>query len=439
MNILNHGRKTLVITNSGKSAIWIVADRVSVSAQGELPRYSDINVMLSAGKKHGAKDILILRSVEIRELDVKLDPNMDEEDRRSAIEFAAERGDGEQAGTQRFSWLAGTPGGYRCGVLLSRFDADAVMNETERARKGKLSFLGFVNLKHLLLYYHFSKREYHGSVFLFLAENQGGLAYIEQDRIIFRTLPFGSPEPDDNGEWVQKAERRLTVLKGRDVRLYSPEAMPELCEQIRSLTNAASVQDADWEDSLNRSVILFLSSGRKMISPALPPPKPKDPNYPGTVIAFLMIGATVLSFLYLTVRNQTVIAQYRNDLKENREAGARIKSEQNKLNQLEQEFGREQELSRLLKEKQRVSANFLLIVNLLERYSLQYTRITSIEEFRDGISISGESTWQPDLSRFLSHFEGELSRNKLSFYPDGLSKEKDGRILFRAHITSGGK
>lgn len=438
MNILERSRMTLIVSDMGNSLTWFVVDRAAVIARSVVPSHTEIRQILAEGKKHGAKAVLFLHFAEIRELEVKLDANMDEEDRHAAVEFAAERSDTEP-GTHRFSYLAGSFGDCRTGVLLSRVAVDDVAGAMAKTQHEHMKFLGIANFKQLLLFRHFSDRELKNDVFLFLAENQGALAYPDHDRIVFRSLPFGIPGEDENEEWAQKAERRLTALKGKSVRLYSPDASEELCERIRTMTNAVSFQPEPWDEALNESAIAFLKSGNSMIVPALPPPKPKDPNHPGTVIALLMIAATVISFLYLTTRNESLKTRYKSELAKNSGISARISSEQAKLMQLEQDLSNEQELFRMMLDKQRVSADYLLVVNLLERYSLQYTRITSIEEYRDGISITGESTWQPDLSRFLSHFEGELSRNKFSFHPDELSKDQDGRITFRAHITAGGK
>ena len=79
-------------------------------------------------------------------------------------------------------------------------------------------------------------------------------------------------------------------------------------------------------------------------------------------------------------------------------------------------------------------------MNLLARTPVQlkkYNRITSIEELANGIYFSGESIWQPDLSNFFTLIERELSKYSLTLISDGLSKEENGRIIFRAHVSAG--
>lgn len=115
-----------------------------------------------------------------------------------------------------------------------------------------------------------------------------------------------------------------------------------------------------------------------------------------------------------------------------------VKRERDSLASLEKQLLNQQNIYFVMKRKHRVSPDFLLVVNLLGRYSLQYSRITSVTEKSTGIYMEGESVWQPDLSSFFTHFEGELSKYKLSLFSDGLSKDKDGRIIFRSHVAPSG-
>ncbi len=438
-NLFRKRNKTLIVADEGAGLRGIVVDGAAIGTDNRFAADTALKTILDFGKKQGADSVLFLRASDVREIEVRLGPGLDAEERHSAIEYAAASNLGDHSGNQRVSYLDGTLHDFRSGILISHFDAGEILDAAKTVREAKMKFLGITNFKQLLMAAHFSDSDHHGNAFLFLLENHGFVAIPERRRLAVRNLPFGVPDKAGKEEWEQKIERRLFALKCKSISLYSPEATPELSGEIRRIIEAESVEIENWEEALNTAAVFYFNGGKKLIHPALPPPKPKDPRAPGTVIGLAMFGATLLAMAFLMVRNVCVAGVLKKEIARNEEIAARVKREKSALEKLQKELTSEQELFQIMKRKRRVSKNYLLIVNLLERYPLQYTRITSIEERAGGVYLEGESVWQPDLSKFLAHFQSELNKYRLTLFSDGLSKKKDGGIIFRSHISAGGK
>lgn len=430
------GGKAVIVADDGAGLTGIVADSKQVYATNRFPAAATVETVLDFGRKQGAAQALFLRVSDVRELEVKLGPGLDPEERRSAIEYAAEPRSGETEEATRISYLEGVLFDFRSGVLVSPFDAGEVAGHAKLAAARKLKFLGMTNFKLLLMAEHFSVPDRRGEVFLFLLGGHGFAAIPEKNRLTVRNLPCGLPEGEGEAEeYFQKLRRRLAALKNREVRLYSPGASPELAAKLGETLETKSIEVEPWENALGAAASFYLRQGRKLIVAAFPPPKPKDPKAPGTVIGLVLIGATAAAMLFLGVRNHITLFRLEQRLTENQAVEKKVKEEEAKLKKLQDELAAAQELNRMFVEKQHVSKNFLTVLNLLGRYKLEYTKIASIEEQNRGVHISGETVWQPDLSRFFSHFEGELAKRGLALFSDGITDRKDNRIEFRAHIS----
>lgn len=429
-------RKTVIVADDGGGLRGIVADAKQVFAANRFPVAATVGTVLDFGKKQGAGRVLFLRVSDVRELDVKLGPALDGEERRSAIEYAAETRSDDAGDAGRISYMEGVLHDFRSGVLVSMFDAAEVAADAKAAAGRKLGFLGVTNFKQLLMSEHFSDSRRHHEGFLFLLGGHGFAAIPERNRLSVRNLPFGLPEPGgDEAEYFQKLRRRLAAMKGRDVRLYSPEATPELAAKLAAALETDSVSVEPWENALNAAAAFFLEQGRRLIVPALPSPKPKDPKAPGTVIGLTVFGAAVFSICFLGVRNHITLTQLERRLAEGQAIEKKVKEEDGKLKKLQDELAAAQELNRMFVRKRHISPEFLTVLNLLSRYKLEYTKINSVEEQNRGVYLSGETAWQPDLSRFFTHFESELGKRKLALFSDGITDRKDGRIEFRSHVA----
>lgn len=430
---------TLIIANDGINRWGFIINSKGVLAGNSFSLQTEFKDILKFGKSQGALSVLILNISEVRELEVKLSSSLDNDERRSAIEYAAASNLGDHSGSQCISYLDGMLHDFRSGILVSHFDLDEIVSLEKQVVEAKMIFLGVTNFKQVFLAEHFSDLAHHNDAFLFLLGNYGFVAIPERTKLSIRNLPFGVPpeNEEEKTEWKEKLERRLVSLKGKSVTLYSPNTSDSLCYEIRRLIQAQSVEREGWEQSLSEAMIFALKQEQKLIHFALPPPKPKDPKRPGTILAILMVMTTLVSLLFLIGKNHWTKQILQQEIKANQEVISRVKEQEKKVEDLKKELALEQDLFQMMKKRQRLSQKYIVVVNLLSRYPLEYSRVTAIEEQAGGIFIEGESMWQPDLSNFFNHFSNELTKHKLGLFSDHLAKEKDGKIIFKSHVAEG--
>lgn len=359
------GGKAVIVADDGAGLTGIVADSRQVYATNRFPAAATAETVLDFGRKQGASQALFLRVADVRELEVKLGSGLDAEERRSAIEYAAESHSVEGEGAARISYMEEVLHDLRSGVLVSPFDGGEVAGQAKLAAARKLKFLGLSNFKLLLAAEHFSDAARRQEAFLFLLGGHGFAAIPEKNRLTVRNLPFGLPEPEgDEEEYLQKLRRRLSALKSREVRLYSPDASPELAEKLAGALEAKHLEIEPWENALGAASSFFLRQGRKQIVTALPPPKPKDPKASGTVIGLVLFGATAAAMLFLGVRNHITLLRLEHRLEQTQAVEKKVKEEEAKLKKLQDELAAAQELNRMFVQKQHVSREFLTVLNL---------------------------------------------------------------------------
>ncbi|MGL4854534.1 MAG: hypothetical protein ACRC37_04700, partial [Lentisphaeria bacterium] len=362
-----------------------------------------------------------------------LGSDLDEEERESAIRYASETNFDDHSGKLCFSYINGLLGGIKTGIFASAYELDKVLEFIEEIDKQKMQFLGILNYSQLLIADHFSYAENSGKAFLLLLENSGCIAIKERNKIIIRNLPFGISNSDSD-DWSSKAQRRLSLLSSKEVRVYSEHANDDFTFRLKQLIDASSVEVVNWVNSLCNSAIYFIKDGYKILKLANLPPKAKDPKAQGTILGIGILVVVISVMLIMATKNMVELQKLENIHAKNRSFDQQIKSEENRIKKLTSDISLERELNTLITNDQRLSENFVLIVNLLSRYPLEYTKINSITEQKNGIVIEGETVWQADLSKFFAHFNNRLKRHNLALFSDRLTQRADGKIIFQAHI-----
>ena len=438
MIFLGSGKKTLVIADEGARLRGVVADSRQLHTATVFPAATPLENILEFGRKQGAGRLLFLTFADIRELEVKLTSALDADERLSAVEYAADLNSDPEQG-ERLAFMEKLPGHFSTGVLAATFPTTDIVEQKSLAGTKKLKYSGMIGLQMLMLASHLSSGESNGEAFLLLLGDSGFAAIPHHRQLLLRNLPFGTPpaNKEEALEWEARLHRRLSGLKNRRVRLYSPGADGEFAARLKDIVGAESVEIAPWEEAVAAAIVLWLGRGDQLIIPALPAAKPKDPKASGTFIGLTIFGVAAFSMLYLGGHTFITLRAVQGDLSVKQAIEKQIKDEEAKLKKLEGELAAAREINRLLAHDEHVSANMLLVLNLLSRYKLEYTKITAIEERTTGIHISGETVWQPDLSRFFSHLEGELAERNLALFSDGISHRGDNKIEFRAHIAPG--
>lgn len=433
--------KSLLLIYGGERIIAQICDTQTIYGNTTFPLKKDLNEILADAKAHGCNKVYIFKFAEIREIDVKLGGTLDSEERYAAIEYAARSHFGEQAQSLRINCLDGMFHDFHSGVLISTFENDEVNFFATAAERNNLQFKGIISIQQLLLASHYLNLETHDSAILNLFEKNGFVATYDKHKLLVRNLPFGTP-PDGifDTEYEEKIARRLALLKHKDTILYAMHEQKAMADFMISPTlDVNTVRFIPIEDTLANAALSFLQKGHNIIHAAQRPSRIKDPKATGTFIALLMMGMTLLSMIFLSVQNHLTIQKINDRIAVNDALEKKVKLEEGKLKKIEDATLSEQTIHSILNQTERISKNIILVINLLERYNLRYTKIKKIIEDTRGITLEGETLWQPDLSNFFAHFSQELEKYHLLLFSEGLTLDKNGQMSFKASIRKGVK
>ena len=437
LNFLQRKRKTMILVDlCGLFTGFVVDSRES--SMYSFAAETDLEGVLEFIENKNVEKLIILRVSDIHEIEARLEDIPDAAERHSAIEYAAKNY--SEGGEQAVSYIEPRFLKFRNAPLVSCFNLREIEKINQTARSLKIKFCGIMEFRLLMLAEFFSHPEHRSKAFLFFSAEHGFAAIPEYGKLNIRNLSFGIPKDGDNMmEWREKVELRLRGLQGKNAVLCSSVASTNFCEDLQEVTGALSVEIMKWEEHFSAVSMFLLREFAKIIYPAAPKKKTRDPKTLGNVFGLFLVGGALLCSVIRIGKSLQEKHVAQQELKQRRNAVMQIKSQKDRLEFLQKKLTLEQELFFVLKNQERISKKYLLVINLLGRYPLQYTRITGIEERAGGVYVNGECMWQPDLSSFFTHFEKELNKYGLNLFSDGLSKEKDGRIIFRSHITGEGR
>ena len=438
--------KLLLVTDDGENLRADLADGGGLRPLEGLG--SALDAVLNVGRKAGAAAVLFLRLPETPESEVRLESGMDAAAQKLAVENAAllaAGGENPAPGAARFSWLAALPtdaraadGGTRMDAQVTQFPGAVVDMLADAAKSAGLGFAGVANLKHWLLAGHFAA-DGQENAFLFLHQNHGLLAARTDGRLMARYLPFGRPAAGEENEWRERARRRLTFLRGRRVSLYAADAgaLPEL---VAAAAEAAGVDAGAWDGNAHRRAAAAFLTARaddapEFLVPAQVPPVERDAGAKGTLIGILLMVLAAAWVAGQGIRNTRTIKKITGGLAAAREDDRKVREAQTRHAAAVKDERQARTIYRLYTQRERLSPQFMTALNLLSRYRMLFSRVTDIREQADGFYFSGETVWQPDLSRFFTHFERVLDGKGMTLVSDNLEKKEERRLIFRAHAA----
>ncbi|QSH41211.1 hypothetical protein P0136_09220 [Lentisphaerota bacterium ZTH] len=422
------------------AVVFCGGQRHTAVAAGKIRTFDDekaLGASLKWSRENNCNQVVLVHNSDIYELKLANDNNNDIEDmnRAAALELAEIRGNGVEK-CRAAMFFADSVGTYRHNVLAAGFSQVLLKEYNRQCKRQRLKYCGSVAFRQVLLNFHFDIPENQGSALLLLDDDNSFCAYIENRELKTRNIPVAVPVHFDE-QWLNRFERRLAVLKGKKITFYASKSAEPAAEHLKKIITPESLSIVKIDEILVQlaDVLGKKSAGKGRSSiPALPPPREKDPREAGTVVCLILIfgSLTVLLFQYM----QLSIAF--NSLNKSISSKTSIKktldSHQTQLEELKKKLKKVHDLCKHLDGSNRVDKNYLVVLNLLSRYPLKYSRITSVTQQNNGIIICGETHWQPDLSRFLSHFEQELSERSLSLASEGLTKSSTGMLTYKCRI-----
>ncbi|MDD5727467.1 MAG: hypothetical protein PHV59_02785 [Victivallales bacterium] len=394
--------------------------------------------LLSWGKNQNAASVKILEFSELYDLNIKWEEELEFEENVEAVNYELSSLSGKNAIDIRPAMMRGNSiEGCKHGLICSVVSLKDVRDTAKACVAAKLAFQGIGSIQQLLLIHHFSNPERKNEVMLLFTHSGAFAASLESKKIVIRNMPFGLPEESNPKQWETRAERRLNAFNGRKICLYLEQTVEGFREKVEKIIAAPAhecVLDEIFPE-LARIAAAGQTDSRETFSFAGVPPRVRDPRETGTMICLLLVGSTVvlLFFQYFALKiTQNTLEE---TLKHKKDIQNTLNSHEKQIGDSREQLLKLQKLYSMVKNRRHIDPDLIKVINLLARYKLKYTKINRIQEQDNGITISGETHWQPDLSKFFAHFEEQLAVCDMTLIPEGLEKIDDARLAFNCKIS----
>lgn len=391
--------------------------------------------ILARGRDMGARTALILIAGEFNELDISLRPGMDEEEIAAAIIRETGKIAGQTVGDERPSWIKPDAIGCEHGLLAQTFTAETVTGWATACKQARLRFDGVTGIYPLL---PLAVARGKTGAWLLMQQYGGTAGFNERGKLLFRQLPFGLPGPKLTEDvWITRCRQRLEQMSGRQIHVL--DTLPETARAMdilkRELPCEIMLHPFENAGRTLAEQALRLCRLRK-IGMAVPPPRKRDPRETGTMICIIMIVSTlvVLSFQHVHLRSSRTTLQQ--SLERGTSNQQMLDAHNKGIASLMENVERYRFQYNALTERRPVASDFLAVVGILSRQNLQFTRLERLRQGKTGISISGESLMQEELTMFLEQLSDALREHGLHLVPEQLNNDHDsGVVKFKLLLT----
>jgi hypothetical protein len=274
-----------------------------------------------------------------------------------------------------------------------------------------------------------------GETFLFLRSQSSFLASSATERqpATLQEVPVGLQEEgtESGRERLLRLQRRLQVNAGHPLRIVAAgEQGEETQNRIQHLVGISSPAVVGYFDDV-LPALMQAALREAVCTPALPPPRPRDPNRVGT---WLCLGVIVLTGLLLFTHWHMLRRQIQRE--EGRQAAwADLQQErasyEKRFNQMREERDALYEVERIFNQPDRVPAALPVLLEALADGMPIQTRITRIRQTGpDAFELAGKTRWpngKIHLHRLLSDTFFPLGMivepGTLQFHEDALEQE----------------
>ena len=436
----NKAKRKLILCMISRKIYAVLRNSQGVLARNDFPAETELKDILNWGKKQNADSFSVLGLSELYDLAIDWSDELEFEENIEALNYELASVSGQNSELIRPAIISkNSIQDCKHGVICSSFALESIKDIANKGVGGKLAFKGIGSIQQALLINHFVYPERRDEILLFFMYGGAFAAFMENGKIILRNMPFGVPDGSISSEqWKTRAERRLNSFKGRKICLYLEEDIEGFKEQLATVVDPEKISERSLSEVMPElSSIVFSGQANSMdfFSLAGIPPRVKDPREVGTMICLVLICGTIVLLLFQFLKLKISENALEDTLKQKKDMQQTIKTHEGQIEKSKEQLRKFQKLYRIIKSRKHIDPDFIKIINLLGRYKLKYTRINKIQEQNNGVVISGETYWQPDLSKFFAHFERQLSLREMSLMPEGLEKIDDTRLAFKCRIS----
>jgi hypothetical protein len=431
-------KNELAIIQTENKMFGIISNGQNIGVKTEFEANCDLTTVLNWGKDHTASKVRLLTEVEIHEISSALPEDAEHEEIQAAAAFDIASLTGANANTIRTSLIeANTLTGISHKLLGAGIPAALINNFEQKSKSCHIKSEGCGSLQQVLCLYHFCVKTYSDDVLLYFS-SQSSFAIVPGGKNIYiKNMPFGVEKSVIQDElWQERLQRRLGKLNGKKIRIYTNEEIPGLEDIIKQAFSPEEICTLSIENILADLVKIVAGNQKEQnFNLAKPPPKEKDPRSTGTVICLLLIGATFVALMFQFLQLRITFSTLNKTIEHKSNIQSRKKLYDSQIDSFKEKARKLQVLCDMVENKRHVDPGFLQVLNLLGRYRLKYTKINFLQQRANGILIVGETCYQPDLSKFLTHFEQELASRKLTLFSEGLRKNADGKLTFKCRVS----
>jgi hypothetical protein len=436
----NKAKRKLILCMTGRKIYAVLRNRQRVLARNDFPAETELKDILNWGQKQNADSFRVLGLSELYDLAVDWNEELEFEENIEALNYELSSLSGQSSELTRPAMIPeNSIRDCKHGVICAGFKSEDIKDMAGKGGGVKLAFKGIGSIQQALLIDHFTNPERRNEVLLFFMYGGAFAAFMENGRIVIRNMPFGLPDGSTSPEqWKTRAERRLSSFKGREICLYLEEKIEGFQEQLAAVIVPEKIRECSLSEVIPElSGIVFSGEANSMgfFSLAGIPPRVKDPREAGTMICLVLIGGTIVLLLFQFLKLKISENALEDTLKQKKDMQQTIKTHESQIEKSKEQLLKFQKLYRIIKSRKHIDPDFIRLINLLGRYKLKYTKINRIQEQSNGVVISGETYWQPDLSKFFAHFERQLTLREMSLMPEGLEKIDDTRLAFKCRIS----
>lgn len=434
------GKRELVLIYTSEKIYAVLRTPQGILARNEFLPELDLSDIFLWGKKQNATSVRILKLADVYDLEIDWAEDAEFEENVEALNYEVASLSGLNTEDIRPAMLAkNNINDCKHGLFTSTFSLKDIKKTVQQSAHSKLQFQGIASLQQTLIVYHFSRDEYKNDVLLFFMRAGAFAAVLEHGKIMLRNMPFGMPDNSSTEkQWETRAQRRLNSFAGRNIKLYLEQEHDGFKEKLKNVIGTENISECLISD-IFPDLVNVISSGEMNINCAFNlagiPPRVKDPREAGTMICLLLIGITSVMLLFQFLQLKITENTLGESLKDKKNMQSTIESQEAQLDSIQKQLAKMKKLYEIIKSRKHINPNFITILNLLSRYPLKYTKIKTIQEQHNGTVITGETYWQPDLSKFFAHFEKQLTKRGLSLMPEGLKKIDEMRLSFKCRIS----
>ena len=362
-------------------------------------------------------------------LEIDLADDLEPEEKHSAMAWELASVTGSDPEKSRIAAVDSSSfnfGGSKRTRLCAVFSRSTVSDFKKQLAGHGVKFEGISSLQLAVTGMHLQSRTPMPGSLLFV-RNSSCFAFIpggEGTPPLCRNIPIGmSGAQSDTREWADRLKKRLTPVKGGNIRFIFNSPPGDALEVLKRELQCRETRDGLFPEYLEELRAVAVENDIFVREQ----PRKKDPRTPGTWIAVIAILLTTGLLTMQCLWNLGTREFLKRKIERKTVLDAERKRYASQLDNLKKEISTTIRTYRLLESHRRIDENFLYILKSLNEIIPKYTRLNEIRQKGNTIIITGSSYSQSDIVKFGEALAAVSKKHGIRVEPDEIQSEKDQR------------